>query len=79
MVVFGNSDKCCWCEDKRTPEEMQNPLLYIDGIGELHPNTVGVKWPRDIGYCPKCRKTRTSTAALYQKMTRLIKLSKAFT
>ena len=65
---------CCWCGDLRTPEEISDPEIYLDTHGLVHPKAYGIKWKRDIGYCPKCRHSRGSSALLYTKLERAIKL-----
>ena len=68
MINQGSLDKCCWCSDVRTPEEIKDPNLYIDNVGYVNPLKFGVKYPKDIGYCPKCKKTKVSSRELYDRI-----------
>jgi hypothetical protein len=68
IISQGSVDKCCWCSDKRTEKEKKNPEVYIDNVGCIKPLKYGVKYPRDIGYCPRCKKTKISSAELYNQI-----------
>ncbi len=68
MMSKGSLDKCCWCSDIRTAEEIKDPNLYIDNVGYVNPLKFGVKYPKDIGYCPKCKKTKISSVELYNQI-----------
>lgn len=68
------SKKCCWCQDKRTSDEI---IVYIDGIGDVNPTKLGIKYPKDIGYCPKCKKVKISSAELYNRIYGLYKSRKS--
>jgi len=68
MISSGPLDKCCWCSDKRTEKEMKDPKLYIDNVGYLKPLKYGVKYPRDIYYCPKCKETKKTSRELYDRL-----------
>jgi hypothetical protein len=67
MISPGSDKKCCWCSDKRTNVEMENPTVYIDTIGVLNLKNKGIKIPRDICYCPNCNETGIYSMALYYK------------
>ena len=62
---------CCYCSDKRTDGDR---IIYLDEIGEIDTKELGIKIPRDIFYCPKCKKTRISSAEMYNRILKLIKV-----
>ncbi len=67
-ITIGKQNQCCYCSDKRTPEEKSNPEVYIDGVGTLYPKNYNIRWPFDIGYCPDCRQSRISNSVLYDRL-----------
>ena len=64
MISLGSLTKCCWCSDKRTAKEIKDPEIYVDNVGYVHPLKYGIKYPKDIGYCPKCKKTKVKSTVL---------------
>lgn len=74
IVASGKAQRCCWCTDERPPEAKSDPEVYVDGVGRVHPAKYGMKWPVDVGYCPLCRRSRTSGAVLYERLSRAIAL-----
>ncbi len=73
IITLGTLNKCCWCSDTRTAKEIKDPTVYIDSLGDVKPLKFGIKYPRDIGYCPKCKKTKISSSELYNKISTKIK------
>lgn len=66
LIRHGSCIKCCVCSDKRSDAELRT--VYIDGVGEVNLRKLKMKVPRDMFYCPQCRKTRTSSAEFYDKV-----------
>lgn len=62
-------DRCCRCLDRRTDRDVLMEPVYIDQLGPVVPYVeVGIKVPRDMGYCPTCKKTRTPSYILYDRV-----------
>ncbi|MHB1954495.1 MAG: hypothetical protein ACYCOU_12180, partial [Sulfobacillus sp.] len=65
---------CCWCSDRCSREEIDDPTVHLDFCREVRPRQLGLAWPKDIWYCPKCRHTRLSSAQIYQELLRLSRI-----
>ncbi len=77
MISLGSLNKCCWCSDIRTAKEIKDPNLYIDNVGYVNPLKYGVKYPKDIGYCQKCKKTKISSRELYNKIASRVEIRRS--
>jgi hypothetical protein len=55
-----NANGCCWCHDKRTPDNINK--RYIDSYGDIDVRRLGLTYPKDIFYCPGCKKSPHTTA-----------------
>jgi hypothetical protein len=58
------STKCCWCSEKRNLNELSNPSIYVDRVGQVRPSKFGIKCTRDISYCPTCKMAELSGALI---------------
>ena len=76
IISLGDAECCCWCADTRSSEEKINPEIHVDGLGTVQPKKYHLKWPVDIGYCPKCRRSRKSSAELYNVLRVMVKYTK---
>lgn len=74
IAASGAALRCCWCADERPPAAKSDPEVYIDGVGRVRPAKYGLAWPEDVGYCPRCRRSRVSSAVLYERLSRAIAL-----
>jgi hypothetical protein len=55
-----NANGCCWCHNKRTPDNINK--RYIDSYGDIDVRRLGLTYPKDIFYCPGCKKSPHTTA-----------------
>lgn len=67
MVLQGSCKSCCWCLDQRTQQDIDT--IYLDGEGYVNATEYGIKVPKTLFYCPKCKKTRLTSADVYAKLT----------
>ena len=70
LILHGSCTACCKCSDKRTLDEVNK--IYIDEIGDIDVRTYGLKFPKDMWYCPRCRKGRISSAEYYNRVIKVI-------
>jgi len=51
--------------DKRNARDVLYVSVHVDGIGDVRPIDYDVLWPRDMDYCPACKRTPHSSAEIY--------------
>lgn len=62
----GSATGCCWCLDTRSINS--HNIHYIDKIGAIDARELGVEIPRDIYYCPSCKKSKETSIVLHNKL-----------